>query len=119
MKINIFKPEKKKRHIVNLTANVLTLGVTALIIMAFVSVGAWTIYKEIAELFTPKATYLVYHCKKKKKVERVPMIIDGTIKTEADLWSLVADIEAVNHCKVIIEPGWRVFTAKKPPKDKE
>jgi hypothetical protein len=113
MKINLFKPENNKKHIVNITADVMTLTIAAVIIMAFVVVGVSALYREVKELFTPKATYLVYHCKKGKKTERVPMVVDGVIKTETDIWNLTADIAAGKNCKVIIEPNWRTIKAER------
>jgi hypothetical protein len=119
MKINLFKPENNKRHIVNITADVMTLTIAGLIIMAFAVVGVSALYQEAKNLFTPKATYLVYHCKKGKKTERVPMVVDGVIKNETDIWNLTADIEAGNNCKVIIEPGWRTIKAARFAKSKD
>ena len=113
MKINIFKPENNKRHIVQITADVRTLFVVGLFIAYFVAVGIAKLHFEVKELFAPKATYLVYHCKKGKKTERVPMVVDGVIKSEADIWNLTADIEAGKACKVIIEPGWQVISAER------
>ena len=113
MKINIFKPENNKKHIVQITANVVTLATAILIVTAFVVVGLSSIYQGIKESFTPRATYLVYHCKKGKKQERVPMVVDGVIKNETDIWNLAADIEAAQRCKVIIEPNWQVINAER------
>jgi len=119
MKINIFKPEKNNRHIIQITANMMTVAVVFIIASAFIAVGVASLRQEIKEIFQPKATYLVYHCKTKKKTERVPMIVDGTIKTEADIWALAADIEAAKDCKVIIEPGWRTIDGRKSKGEKE
>lgn len=119
MKINLFKPENNKKHIVQITADVMTLTIAGLIIMAFVVVGVSSLYREVKELFTPKATYLVYHCKKGKKAERVPEVIDGVIKTENDIWNVTADIAARESCKVIIEPGWRTIKAERFGKARE
>jgi hypothetical protein len=119
MKINLFKPENNKKHIVNITADVMTLTIAAVIIMAFVVVGVSSLVQEARDLFTPKATYLVYHCKKGKKAERVPEVIDGVIKTENDIWNVAADISVRDNCKVIIEPGWRTIKAARFAKPKE
>ena len=119
MKINIFKPENNKRHIVQITADVMTLAIAGIIIMAFVVVGLSSIHQGIKGMFAPKATYLVYHCKKGKKVERVPMVVDGVIKSETDIWNLTADIEAGKNCKVIIEPNWKTINDERFGKDKD
>jgi len=113
MKINLYKPENNSHHIIQVTANVATLVITTLLLLAFVAVGIASLHQEIKELFEPKATYFVYHCRKGKKVERVPAVIDGVIKTEADIWNLAADLEVKNRCKVIIEPNWRTVRAER------
>ena len=113
MKINLYKPEGNNHHIIQVTANVATLVITTLLFLAFVAVGIASLHRGIKELFEPKATYFVYHCWKGKKVERVPAVIDGVIKTEADIWNLVADLEVKSRCKVIIEPNWRTVRAEK------
>lgn len=117
MKGTHFKAQNGK-YVFNLTFGMTTLAVIVGILI-FAYVGIRTSYDGILNIFQPKVTYLVYHCKKKHKAERVPMIIDGMIKTEADIWALAADIEAAKNCKVIIEPGWRTIAGKKAKGEKD
>lgn len=113
MKINLYKPENNNHHIIQVTANVTTLVIATLLLLVIVAVGIASLHREVKGLFEPQATYLVYHCKKGKKAERIPAVIDGVIKTEADIWNLVADLEVKSRCKVIIEPNWRTVRAER------
>ncbi len=69
------------------------------------------IYYQMSKPEPAKATHLIYHCKKKGRPwEKVPLVVDGVIKTETQLFNLYSDLLIATKCEsVIIEPTWQVI----------